>query len=36
MIWTTGNNVLLGGFLAILFASMVGAGFYWDRAIARA
>lgn len=32
-IWTTGNNVLLGGFLAVLFLSMVCAGFYWDRAV---
>jgi hypothetical protein len=32
-IWTTGNNVLLGGFLTVLFASMIGIGFYWDRAV---
>jgi Protein of unknown function (DUF1576) len=32
-IWTTGNNVLLGGFLTVLFASMIAAGFYWDRAL---
>jgi Protein of unknown function (DUF1576) len=32
-IWTTGNNALLGGFLAVLFASMIGVGFYWDRAV---
>ena len=31
-IWTTGNNVLLGGFLAALFASMLVAGFLLDRA----
>jgi hypothetical protein len=30
-IWTTGNNVLLGAFLTLLFASMIGAGFYFDR-----
>ena len=28
MIWTTGNNRLLGGFLAALFASMVAIGYY--------
>lgn len=33
MIWTTGNNALLGGFLAVLFGSMVAAGFYIDRAL---
>jgi len=31
MIWTTGNNRLLGGFLALVFASMVAVGFYLDR-----
>jgi hypothetical protein len=31
-IWTTGNNVLLGGFLAAVFGSMVAAGFLLDRA----
>ncbi|HTO48648.1 MAG TPA: DUF1576 domain-containing protein [Burkholderiales bacterium] len=30
-IWTTGNNVLLGAFLSILFASMIAAGFWFDR-----
>jgi hypothetical protein len=33
MIWTTGNNRLLGGFLAALFASMVLVGFLLDRAL---
>ena len=33
MIWTTGNNRLLGGFLALLFASMAALGFYLDRAL---
>ena len=33
MIWTAGNNLLLGGFLALLFASMVALGFYFDRAL---
>jgi Protein of unknown function (DUF1576) len=32
-IWTTGNNLLLGGFLSALFVSMIAAGFYWDRTI---
>ena len=31
MIWTTGNNRLLGGFLALVFGSMVAVGFYLDR-----
>jgi hypothetical protein len=31
-IWTTGNNLLLGGFLAALFGSMLIAGFLLDRA----
>ncbi|MGH7787759.1 MAG: DUF1576 domain-containing protein [Candidatus Binatia bacterium] len=35
MIWTTGNNRLLGSFLAALFASMVAAGLYLDRALPR-
>ena len=30
-IWTSGNNVLLGGFMAVLFASMVAAGVRLDR-----
>jgi hypothetical protein len=30
-VWTTGNNVLLGTFLTILFVSMVAAGFWLDR-----
>ena len=32
MIWTTGNNRLLGGFLATLFVSMVAIGYGFDRA----
>jgi hypothetical protein len=31
-IWTTGNNVLLGGFLAAIFGSMIAGGFLLDRA----
>jgi hypothetical protein len=31
-VWTTGNNVLLGAFLSCLFVSMVGVGFWLDRA----
>jgi hypothetical protein len=30
-IWTTGNNVLLATFLAVVFVSMIGLGFYLDR-----
>jgi hypothetical protein len=30
-VWTTGNNVLLGTFLAVVFASMIVAGFWFDR-----
>lgn len=30
-VWTTGNNLLLGAFLAVLFASMVAVGFRFDR-----
>ena len=30
-IWTTGNNVLLGGFLSVVFVSMIAVGFYFDR-----
>jgi len=33
MIWTSGNNALLGGFLAAIFASMIALGFYFDRAL---
>jgi hypothetical protein len=33
MIWTTGNNPLLGGFLTALFASMAALGFYLDRSL---
>jgi hypothetical protein len=31
-VWTTGNNVLLGGFLAAVFGSMCVGGFLLDRA----
>jgi hypothetical protein len=31
-VWTTGNNVLLGAFLTVLFVSMIAAGFWLDRA----
>ena len=30
-IWTTGNNLLLGSFLGVVFASMIGLGFWFDR-----
>ncbi len=30
-VWTTGNNLLLGAFLAVLFASMAATGFWFDR-----
>ncbi|MGB5809393.1 MAG: DUF1576 domain-containing protein [Polyangiales bacterium] len=30
MIWTTGNNVLLAGFLTMLFGSMIGIGYLLD------
>ena len=33
MIWTSGNNPLLGGFLALLFVAMIASGFYVDRAL---
>ncbi len=32
-VWTTGNNVLLGTFLAVLFLSMVAIGFRFDRGL---
>jgi len=32
-IWTTGNNVLLGAFLSVVFASMIAVGFYFDRSV---
>jgi hypothetical protein len=32
-IWTTGNNVLLGTFLSVVFASMIVVGFYFDRGV---
>jgi Protein of unknown function (DUF1576) len=31
-IWTTGNNVLLGAFLSVVFVSMIAVGFWLDRA----
>jgi hypothetical protein len=31
MIWTTGNNLLLGGFLTALFLSMAATGYYLER-----
>jgi hypothetical protein len=33
MIWTTGNNQLLAGFLAVLFASMAALGYYLARSL---
>jgi hypothetical protein len=30
-IWTTGNNALLGSFLAVVFVGLVVAGFWFDR-----
>jgi hypothetical protein len=30
-VWTTGNNLLLGGFLAALFGAMLAAGLWLDR-----
>jgi len=32
-VWTTGNNVLLGSFLALLFGSMIAIGFAFDRRV---
>ncbi len=32
-IWTTGNNVMLGSFLAAIFASMIAVGFALDRGV---
>jgi hypothetical protein len=32
-IWTTGNNVLLGTFLSVVFVSMIAIGFYFDRSV---
>jgi Protein of unknown function (DUF1576) len=34
MIWTSGNNRLLGGFLAVLFVSMATVGYYFERSLA--
>jgi hypothetical protein len=34
MIWTTGNNLLLGSFLAAVLGSMVAVGWYLDRSLA--
>ena len=33
MIWTAGNNALLGGFIALVFASMIALGFHFDRSL---
>jgi len=33
MIWTTGNNLLLGGFLSIVFVSMVAIGWWLDKGL---
>lgn len=33
MVWTTGNNLLLGGFLSAVFLSMLAVGFYLERAL---
>lgn len=30
-IWTTGHNLLLGSFLTVVFASMLGVGYFLDR-----
>jgi hypothetical protein len=30
-IWTSGNNLLLAGFLGVLFVSMIAVGYYFDR-----
>jgi hypothetical protein len=32
-VWTTGNNVLLGTFLALVFASMIALGYRFDRRV---
>ena len=32
-VWTTGNNLLLGSFLACVFASMIAVGFGFDRSV---
>ena len=32
-VWTTGNNVLLGTFLTLVFASMMAVGFWFDRQV---
>jgi Protein of unknown function (DUF1576) len=32
-VWTTGNNLLLGTFLALVFASMIAVGFWFDRGV---
>ena len=34
MLWSSGNNALLGGFVAVLFVSMIVAGFAFDRSAA--
>ncbi len=30
-VWTTGHNLLLGSFLTVVFASMLGVGYFLDR-----
>ena len=32
-VWTTGNNLLLGTFLAAVFASMIAVGFWYERSL---
>jgi hypothetical protein len=33
MIWTKGNNAVLGGFVALVFGSMIALGFFIDRSL---
>jgi hypothetical protein len=33
MIWTTGNNLLLGGFLSVVFVSMAAIGWWLDKGL---
>jgi len=35
-VWTTGNNLLLGTFLAAVFASMIAVGFWYERRLVSA
>jgi hypothetical protein len=32
-IWTTGNNLVLGAFLSVVFVSMIAVGFWFDRGV---